>query len=501
MKKIKLPQSYFNYISFLGTIIALIAWISFIFLIVMVDVFNSGNVYSELFTYLVVPVFLVLGFILIFFGMFLKRRRDRRGLKGTDDKLIINLKDNRKRNAILIFTSITVLFVMSTIVSTYEGFHYTESVAFCGKLCHKVMNPEFVAYQNSPHARIKCAECHVGEGVSWLVKSKISGFRQVFKYLNESYPRPISTPIENLRPARETCEKCHWPQKFYTDKLHQEKYYLADSCNTEWNVILNMKIGSSHEALGLNQGIHWHINPDIKMAYKADKKRETIYWVELTNTKTGKKTIYKDEENTINADSLKKLPARTMDCMDCHNRPSHEFRSPSYYINNLFTSDKISTSIPWLKKIVMDALNVTYPTKEAAAAGIKKQITNFYKEKYPSVYKKYDKQIANAISEIQNSYFQNAFPEMKVTYKEYPRHIGHLETNGCFRCHNDKHKSPEGKTISKNCYLCHSILGQGKKDSIVFSDVNKSVKFIHPVDIGNAWKESNCMDCHFDLYK
>jgi len=501
MKKIKLPPSYFNFISFLGTIIALIAWLAIIFLVIMDKIINAGNVYTELFTYLVVPGFLVFGLILISYGMYRKRRRNKKGIKTSDTKvLIINFSDRKTRNAILIFSFITTIFLLSTVIGSYQGFHYTESVEFCGKLCHKVMNPEYVAYQNSPHANVKCAECHVGEGVDWYVKSKMSGLRQVYKYMTNTYPRPIATPIENLRPARETCEKCHWPQKFYGNKLHHEKYFLADSTNTEWDIILNMKIGPSNESQGLSQGIHWHINPDIKMEYKANEKRDTIYWVKVRNLKTGKVTVFNNDDYRKSISDLNNVESRTMDCMDCHNRPSHEYRSPSYYVNKYLAYSSTSARIPWIKKAAMEALKVIYTTDDSASAGIKENMLSFYKDTYPSLYKQYGSKINIAITDITKKYSQNAFPEMKVTYSVYPRHIGHLESNGCFRCHDGRHKSSDGKVISKSCNLCHTIIAQGKIDSLKYTTLDKPADFIHPKDIGRVWKESNCEDCHKQLY-
>jgi len=498
----KLPRTYYNYISYLGTIIALIAWVTLIIFAIQIYALNLDNVYFELWTFIVTPAFLVLGHALIPIGMYLKRKKLKKGIQVSDEKLLVlNLRDPKTRNAIIIFSVVSIFFVISTIIGSYKAFHYSESVEFCGKLCHKVMQPEYVAYQNSPHARVKCAECHVGEGTSFYVKSKISGMRQIFKYTMNTYPRPISTPIENLRPARETCEKCHWPQKFYTNALRKEKYYLADSANTEWNVVLNMKIGASHQALGLAEGIHWHINQDYQIDYKSNAKRDTIYWVKITNKKTGVETIYKDDELAVKPEILNKKESRGMDCMDCHNRPSHEFRSPSKYVNDLLASQNNLATLPWLKSSAMESLKQQYSTTDSALNGIKDKILKFYREQHPALYKKYSKNINEAIGLIETAFSHNAFPEMKVTYSVYPRHIGHLETNGCFRCHNDKFKTASGKVISRDCNLCHTIVAQGKTDSIKYTGINGSLNFIHPVDVGDAWKESNCMDCHSTLYQ
>jgi hypothetical protein len=497
----KLARSYYNYLSYFGTIVASIAWVTLIFFVILIYFFRVESVYFDLYTFIVTPAFLVIGLLLIPIGMYRKKKKLKKGHQEPTEKLlVINLRDSKTRNSIIIFSTITIFFVISTIVGSYKAFHYTESVEFCGKLCHKVMDPEYVAYQNSPHARVKCAECHVGEGADFYVKSKMSGMRQVFKYTLNTYHRPIATPIENLRPARETCEKCHWPQKFYTNALRSEKYYLADSANTEWNIVLNMKIGTSNQALGLAGGIHWHINPDFEIDYKADKKRDTIYWVKKTDKKTGAETIFTDSTLTTQRGELDKMDTRTMDCMDCHNRPSHEFRSPSHYVNDLMAAQKNIVAIPWFKSAAMDALKDTYTTTDSATSEIKNKIIKFYQSKYPDVFKKNSKDILLAIDDVESAYFKNAFPEMKVTYSVYPRHIGHLESNGCFRCHNGRFKSASGKVISRDCNLCHTILAQGKSDSIQFSGINGSLNFIHPVDIADAWKETNCMECHAKLY-
>lgn len=499
----KLPRSYYNYIPYLGTITALIAWLTLIFLVIQINLFNYENVYFDLFAYIVTPAFLILGLVLIPIGMYFERRKIKKGLPVSDEMLLkLDLKDPKTLNAILIFSVVTIFFVIATVIGTYKGYHYTESVQFCGTLCHKVMNPEYTAYQHSPHARVRCAECHVGEGADFYVKSKMSGLRQVYRTLTNSYVRPIATPIEHLRPARETCEKCHWPQKFYNSKIRNEKYYLADANNTEWDIIMKMRIGADHSALGNTAGIHWHINSNVQIEYASDQKRQTIPWVKYKDKVTGKEYIFTDQTSKAFAkpDSFAKLQHRSMDCMDCHNRPSHEFLPPSHYVNELFTANKISTDVPYLKSAAMEALKVTYTTKDSAFTGIKEKILGYYQNHHPELLAKYQNDINNAIPQIQEEYSFNTFPEMKVSYLKYPRNIGHLENNGCFRCHDDNHKTPDGKVISKNCTICHSILAQGKRDSVVYTPINGNLEFKHPSDVGDEWKTTKCSECHNQLY-
>ncbi|MBT5989968.1 MAG: cytochrome C, partial [Bacteroidetes bacterium] len=292
----KLPKYYYNWLSIVGTLIAFFFFILIILLFVLSIIFNLGASYVGLLLYIVLPGLMIIGLLLIPIGMFTKMRRDKRGEK-TDVKRLpyVDLNISRHRNAFIIVSLFTIILLFATSIGSYEAFHYSESVEFCGTLCHKVMEPEYVAYQNSPHARVKCVECHVGEGTDWYVRSKLSGLYQVYSVLAKKYPKPISTPLHNLRPARETCEKCHWPEKFYARKMRIQKNFLADNNNSEWDIILQMKTGPTHSALGLEEGIHWHINPDVKIEYVYDDEdKENIIWVKYTNTKTGKYNIYKN---------------------------------------------------------------------------------------------------------------------------------------------------------------------------------------------------------------
>jgi len=323
LSNIKLPQSFYNYTSYIGSIIAVVGLFMFVFLFVISFFFAEGESYLGLFMWIVLPVFIVFGLIIIPIGMIIKHKKDKR-LKFVPEKAwpVVNLNEARTRNAIMIFGIGSLFFLLLSAVGSYEAFHYTESVEFCGTLCHKVMKPEYVAYHNSSHAKVSCVECHVGSGANWYVRSKLSGLYQVYAVTTGIFPKPIPTPIKNLRPAQETCEECHWPQKFYARQLVMNKHYLPDENNTEWDISLQMKTGPAYSALGLEEGIHWHINPDIKVEYIAtDSIRTHIPWVRYTNLKTGEVKIFEDDSIKLTDQQINSYEIRDMDCMDCHNRP------------------------------------------------------------------------------------------------------------------------------------------------------------------------------------
>ena len=453
--------------------------------------------------FIVLPVFLVMGLILIPLGMVYKRRKDKkRSVVDERQWPKIDLNNPPTRNAFLIFGVGSVFFLLISAVGSYEAFHYTESVEFCGTVCHEVMKPEYIAYQNSSHAHVACVECHVGSGADWYVRSKMSGLYQVYAVVMGIYPKPIPTPIHNLRPARETCEECHWPQKFYSRQLVLEKHYLADENNTEWDINLQMKTGPAYSALGLQEGIHWHINPDVKIEYAVtEPKRQNIPWVRYTNRKTGEVFIYEDADNKLTQQQLDSLEIRVMDCMDCHNRPSHDYQTPVKFINDAITAGNIPKELPGIKSLAMTVLGgVNFSTTDSAMNYIQTEVLNYYQANYEDVYNQKKDLIDKAITGIQTEFKKNVFPEMGVKWSAYHNNIGHLEFVGCFRCHNDRHQEQGGRVISRDCNLCHSIVAQGVPDTLQMTNVNGSLEFVHPNDPDGAWKEDLCSECHKDLY-
>jgi hypothetical protein len=498
-----LPQSVKNITSVIGASIAVISFLIIVFLFVISSLFDIGGSYLGIFIYIVMPMVLVLGLILIPIGVLREKRRLKKHPLAPDEKEwpVVDFNQLGVRNATIIFVAGTICFLILSAIGSFEAFHLTESDEFCGKLCHQVMEPEYTAYQESAHERVGCVECHVGSGAGWYVKSKMSGLYQVYSVLFDKYPRPIPTPISSLRPARETCEECHWTEKFYDRKVKTKKSYLADESTTEWDIHLLMKTSATYSAQGLQEGIHWHINPDVKIEYKAaDHGRSIIPWVKYTNLKTGEIKIYQDktvlEENT----DLETIESRTMDCMDCHNRPSHNYRSPANFIDDYITSGRISTELPDIKLVAMDALHAEYSTVDSAMLGIDAYAKEYYEMIYPEVLTDKKELYDQAIAAIKEGFRKNIFPEMKVSWKAYPNHLGHLETNGCYRCHNDRHEAENGDVISRDCNLCHNILAQGTADQMAFAGTNEPLEFEHPVDINEEWRTALCSECHNSLY-
>jgi hypothetical protein len=495
MDRPKFPRLAYNSISIAGVVLAVVmGMIGLIMLLINVSM-EQTNAYFGIFLYMVLPALLVLGLLLIPLGMYRQWRRWQRG-EGVAERQWphIDLNNSHHRNATIVFVLGTVLFVVLSAVGSYQAYHFTESVTFCGTTCHKVMEPEHTAYLESPHARVACTECHVGYGASWYAKSKLSGSYQVYAALFNKYPRPIPTPIRSLRPARETCEQCHWPEKTYGTGLRKFTHYMYDETNTRWSTMILLKTDTGEPGLGQRAGIHWHINKDIKIEYIArDERRQDIPWVRVTDAKTGKQTVYRDNVQPLDEQTVTSSEIRRMDCIDCHNRPSHVYHSPDYAIDRVIESGMIDQSLPSIKKVAVEALAFEYGTKDSASTGIAEAIASHYQASdQPTAPDK----ITGAIAGAQQAFAQNIFPHMKARWSAYPNNIGHFNDRGCMRCHDGTHQTDTGVKISHDCNACHTIMMQGADTSIERDTSGAGLQFKHPIDIDNAWQETGCYECH-----
>ncbi|MFH2037276.1 MAG: NapC/NirT family cytochrome c [Candidatus Zixiibacteriota bacterium] len=498
LKEMKLPRLAYNWISGAGIIIALVTAVMMTFLYIIGIFAKVTNPYLGIFLYMVLPPVLISGLIMVPVGMYKTWRRFKKtGEISYPTWPYFDLNKKSHRNAAAIFASGSIFFLIVTAIGGYEAFHYTESVTFCGKTCHSVMKPEFVAYQNSPHARVACVSCHVGPGADWYAKSKLSGLYQVYAVIRDIYPRPIPTPIANLRPARETCEQCHWPEKFFGNQQKSFVHYMYDEGNREWPIDMIIKVGGGNPETGLTSGIHWHTFINNKIEYIArDEKRQDIPWVRATNVKTGKQTVYQNTDNPLTEEEIASGQIHVFDCMDCHNRPSHIYNSPDHAIDEAIFTNKIDRRLPEMKRIAVEAMAKVYESEEEARHGIANKINDFYVEEYPEIYKNMGKEIEQSILETQNQFSKNIFPGMKVRWDEYPNNLGHFNNPGCMRCHTGEHFSKDGAEISRDCNSCHIILSQGSGDDMVMAKSMDGMEFIHPEDIDEAWKEMDCFECH-----
>ena len=211
---------------------------------------------------------------------------------------------------------------------------------------------------------------------------------------------------------------------------------------------------------------------------------------------TGRVTIYQDTAKPLNVRQVAEAQPRTMDCMDCHNRPSHDFQSPDYAIDLALATGRISPELPEIKKTSVEAMIKEYPSEQEALRGIAGAITDFYRLNYPKVALRNEKEIKEAILNVQAAYQRNIFPVMKASWRDYPDDIGHFIFPGCMRCHDGKHTSSSGTIIMNNCRTCHIIIAQGPRMSGEVITAETGLDFNHPVDIGDAWKQGRCYDCH-----
>lgn len=494
MKRI-FPSSFYNAVTLIGSSIAVVSFGLILFLMLLESVSGSPKPYMGIIAFVMLPAILIVGLIVGVAGVIREHRRERAGKPHGLRLPQIDLNNPRHRRALTFVAIGTILLLLFSAFGSYQAYEHTDSDQFCGETCHTVMEPEYTAYQFSPHARVGCVKCHIGPGADWFVRSKISGSYQVYAVLFNKYPRPIPTPIENLRPAQETCEQCHWPKQFFSEKLLTNTYYTSDEKNTKWTLDLLMKIGGGNIEAGPTSGIHWHMNIANEVTYAAlDPQRQVIPWVR-SKKPDGTVTVYRSTELPSDEDTLKKAEIRRMDCIDCHNRPTHIYHPPARSVNHVMSLGWIDPKLPNVKSVAVNALDAPYSSKKGGLDSIRLAMVEYYKTNYPEIAASRGMAIDSAVVELERIYSRNYFPEMNVSWKKFPDNLGHMYYLGCFRCHDGKHVSEDGKVLSRDCNVCHTILAQQfEKDTLRVS--LGGVEYRHPVDIGDAWKETNCSDCH-----
>lgn len=486
-----------NTMTVAGGLTAVIALLFMVGLLVVDLISAHRSPYIGLFTFLVLPGVLAAGLMIAFIGLWRARRHFKR-LNGNGNPYQyfprIDLADSRHRRYLAVGAAATALALPMVGVLSYEGYHYTDSNQFCGAVCHTVMTPQFTAYQHSPHAHVNCAECHIGAGASWYVKSKLSGIRQVFAVAFNSYPKPIPPAIQELRPATETCRECHWPAKFFGDQLVAIDHFGSDEANTPSKIRMLLKTGGSDPSTGPPSGIHWHMALGFSIEYVAtDKRLQQIPWVKMTDRSTGRQAVYRSDGLSGSAPEPEGI-RRVVDCMDCHNRPTHIFRSPDRAVDAALNVNMALQSLPFAKREMVAALSKPYATKSEGESAVTNALASYYEREHPELWQRRKTDIDRLVLVAKEIYQTNFFPEMNVSWQTYPDNIGHKIFPGCFRCHDGLHKDDKGVIISNACGTCHEFLHSG--DNAMASSVVGIGGFKHPMELEGVHATLRCDKCH-----
>lgn len=443
-----LPSAWRNPISLIGAAITTAMAVVFLALLALELGGQLRNPYVGLLLYVAVPAVFVFGLLLVAIGAWRHQRRVAAGATAAEWP-IIDLRLPRTRTVVFAVALLTCVNILIVSLAAYGTVHHMETAEFCGTTCHTTMEPEWKAYQVSAHAEVACVSCHVGPGASALVQSKINGTRQLWQLFTDNVPKPVPTPVHTMRPARETCQACHWADKQHGEKLVSVREYADDEKSSETVTNLQLHVGGGRADLGTGSGIHWHMNIDNQIEFiSTDPQRQTIPWVKFTDREGNVKEYATDG---VTPEQLAQGERRSMDCMDCHNRPAHTFEpAPERAVDNAIAGGAVPRVLPFARREAVAALKDTYATADEAQRGIAARLRKAFPSHPPAA-------VDQVVSGVQEIYNRNVFPAMKVKWGTYPNNIGHVFFNGCFRCHDDNHKSKDGTVIKQDCESCHAM--------------------------------------------
>ncbi len=455
-------------IALAGASIATAAAIGAIALMLMGALFGVDSPYIGILAFFVFPAIFVVGLVLIPIGNAWATIRHRKKKHENLDypRLDFSVPRVRREFGIVAFLTAVNLFIIST--ATFQGVAYMETNQFCGQVCHTVMEPEFTAHQFSAHANVSCVDCHIGPGAESFVKAKLNGVNQLLGVAFHSYAKPIPAPVHNLRHAEEICAECHDANQYVGDKVRVYTEYGDDENNTPMHSVLVMHVGG----IGAESGIHtWHNNPEKRILfYAADEKRQDIQYVRVEHD-DGRVVEYTEDGVELPAEAKRTDALREMDCTDCHNRPAHTFELPQKALDVALARGTIDSAIPFIKNAGLEALHAT-AQEGGSADDAAAQLRAYYAGNHAEYADANPEQIEDAVREVRAIYARNIFPKMDVGWGIYPNNSGHIQFEGCFRCHDESHSNAEGETISQDCTLCHDVLAFQEEAPDILSQLN-----------------------------
>ncbi len=389
---------------------------------------------------------------------------------------------------------VLTILVLTAGVYTWD---YTNSPQFCGTTCH-TMPPEFTAYLTSPHARIDCVDCHIGKGfIATRITRKAGDIKHVTATIFKNYEFPIRA--HDLRPARETCEKCHYPEKFSDDSLREMKRFASDITNTASTLYLDLKTGGGSQRVGLGRGIHWHIENQIFYLPNGPEEQQIPYIKVIEDD--GSTTEYVDIKAQIDTQAINPGDLKEMDCITCHNRITHLVLTPEETVNQLIERGEVSTDIPEIHKKAIEVYSQIYDTTEKGVNGIA-GLSTYYQAYYPDFYASNRDKVDAAITVLQYAYRRSVFPEQNSDWTTHPNNIGHKDSPGCFRCHDGKHLDAEQQAIRLECNLCHAIpVVAGPTDFVAELEISRGPEpnsHLNPnwISLHHSAFDNTCSNCH-----
>jgi NapC/NirT cytochrome c family protein len=456
-----LPRLLANWITLLGSIIATVSGLAILVLLVVGLVVPRANPYLSVLVFILLAASLVLGLVLIPVGLYV----DRRSGKAPGDALQVAfetaLGDRSARRRLLFLALATIVNIGVFAVLAQKTISYMDSAKFCGTACHVVMQPEWDAWNRSPHSNVACVECHIGPGASGVAKAKWNGVHQLFGFVAQKFDRPVVAGPEHLLPAKDTCQLCHAPQRFFPDRIKVFPHYTPDKDNTpKFNAML-LRIGGLNPRTEKYEGIHWHANPDNQVKFE---------FLDPERTKVGKVTV--SNQGKLVAEYLPPGPpqqaagVRTMDCIDCHNRATHIFlETAKKAVDRAIYFGALDPKVPFIAQVSAELLSQTEQPREGVEERFQTAVAAAYQKEHPEV-KVDPAKLAETANILARLYQRNIYPTMKLGWNVHRSNLGHHaegQTNpGCFRCHDREHEAtlPDGrkKKLSQECDLCHTGL-------------------------------------------
>ena len=447
----------FNYahnpLSVLGAVLATVAALSIAACLAVEATVGLANPYIGLFAYLVLPGLLLVGLVLMPAGMAWRRRRlQRHGASEEARRRYPRLDFNDPRlrrlaSGVLALTAVNaVLFGLASVLAV----EHMESTEFCGSACH-VMEPQRVAHAVSPHSRVACVDCHVGPGAAGFVQAKVGGTVQLWKTLRGTYERPITQDRQARLSTTDTCGGCHDPERRLGQQLELLVRHAGDRHNTPSYSVLLSDPDRVHDVHGRT----------VRLRYVEGDGGE-ILWVEASASDGEIRAYSREGQELPPRDELERRAA-DFSCLGCHSRTAHRFEVPSLALDALLADEPDLVALPFFKR---EALRLVESAQTAASRQegmetVRRGVLAFYRQQHPEAWSDDRPLVARGADEAASLFGASVFPALATDWNSHPDHLGHEESPGCFRCHDEELTSAGGdRVISMDCESCHVFLAE-----------------------------------------